>query len=693
MTDHFHLVFAPEIPRYALALLGGVALLLVIYTLFHRGRGAVGRAGIFGLLLLALANPSLIAEKREPLKDTALLVVDDSASMRMGDRESQSKQVVAAMTQKLTSFNDLDVETVHVSGGDETDLFHVLDDKLSLIPQDRLAGIIAITDGQIHDKPEGVWGAPFHAVIAGHRKDMDRRLHILTAPAYGIVGHSVAVKLRIDDAPGAQSANVTVTLRHDDGSSDALTLPVGKDVSFNVPVSHAGQNLFVFSTDSLPGELTEINNTAAVTVNGIRDRLRVLLVSGEPHIGGRTWRNLLKADPSVDLIHFTILRSPAKQDMTPNNELALIAFPVHELFATKLKSFDLVIFDRFRNQSLLQDEYLENIAHYVEDGGALLISSATDEAIPTLTQSPLARVLPTEPIGTVLTGAFVPELTEAGKRHPVTDAMEDAAPRSSWGPWLRQTAAQVRVMNGVKPDVLMTGLEKQPLLVLGHAGTGRVAQFLSDQFWLWSRGYEGGGPQAELLRRLAHWLVQEPELDETALRAHAETSDQGWQIVITKHSLDQNSANVSLIDPHGQSLEVTLTAQPQKPGVLQATMPAAEAGLYHVKDGDRDVLVLTGPVNAPEYGDVVATDAVVKPIADATSGSVTWLDDHADGPAIKRVGAHAATQGWGWIGLRQNGQYRITGSAAYPLLPFWLWLTVTLAVAMLVWRCEGKNIS
>ncbi len=199
----------------------------------------------------------------------------------------------------------------------------------------------------------------------------------------------------------------------------------------------------LFQRHRSPGELTTINNSVAVTVNGIRDRLRVLLISGEPHIGGRTWRNFLKSDPAVDLVHFTILRSPNKMDGTPNSELALIAFPVHELFDLKLKSFDLVIFDRFRRQSLIPDEYLDNIATYVENGGALLISNATNETIPQLTFSPLARILPAEPTGNLLTGSFVPDLSPVGQRHPVTAALPDEMPRKDWGPWFRQIDSRV----------------------------------------------------------------------------------------------------------------------------------------------------------------------------------------------------------------------------------------------------------
>lgn len=687
MNDHLRLVFAPLLPHGLLVVLAVTAALLVIFALTRGARGAGIRGVLFALFLLAFFNPSVVKEQRAPLKDTAIVVLDESASMRIGERPQQAARVFDSLTKKLSAFDDLDTETIRLKGASESDLFAALAQRMSAVAPERLAGVIAITDGEIHDKAEANFPAPFHALIAGHRDENDRRLSITQVSAYGLVGKKAGLTLRVDDAPRAGNKTATVTFQRDGGESETFVMPVGEDFKFEAPITHPGPNLFAFSTEALDGELTPLNNSAAVTVSGIRDRLRVLLVSGEPHIGGRTWRNFLKADPAVDLVHFTILRSPAKADLVPNNELALIAFPVRELFETKLQSFDLVIFDRFRQQSLVPDEYLENIAKYVERGGALLVSNATGEGVPPLTFSPLARVLPTEPTGRLLTGAFVPDLSEAGRRHPVTGTLEAWAPRKQWGPWFRQSEAKTRA-----GEVLMTGLENRPLLVLAHIGEGRVAQFLSDQFWLWAKGYQGGGPQAELLRRVAHWLVSEPELDETALRAHVEAVDQGWQILIEKRSLRANADQAELTGPGGKTLQVGLHPG-ARAGVLEGIAVVSETSIYHVKDknDDKEILVLAGPENAPEFGDMRATDEKLKPVASSSGGGIFWLADHPNGPEIRRTEAKDAQQGWNWIGLKKNGQYRVTGSKAYPLWPAWLLAIVLLGAAMLAWRHEGKS--
>lgn len=685
MNTHLHVIFAPLIHPALLQMLGVAALLLVLYAIFRRAQGAWLRGLSLALLLLTLANPSLIQEQHEALNDTVLLVVDDSASMEIGNRNVQSASAVQALSDKLKSIPHLDTEILHVQSNQETDLFGAIEQKLGTMPRDRLAGIIAITDGQIHDQPSAIFAAPFHALVAGQKNEFDRRLIIKQSPAYGIVGKTVSLTLRVDDQPESHNETVSLSLVLDKGNSQTITVPIGRDVPLDVPIDHAGQNLLVLTTPAVEGELTPLNNTAAITVNGIRDRLRVLLVSGEPHIGGRTWRNFLKADPAVDLVHFTILRSPMKMDMTPNTEMALIAFPAHELFDVKLSSFDLVILDRFKPQSLVPDTYLDNIARYVENGGALLVSNATEEGIPSLTLSPLARILPTQPTGKLLTGSFTPDLTAAGLRHPVTSRLPQITPQKNWGTWFRQIDS--RATSG---DVLMSGQNDKPLLVLNHVGKGRVAQFLSDQFWLWAHNYNGGGPQAELLRRVAHWLVFEPELDETALRAKALLSDKGWQMTISKQSVKDASDVVTMTDPQSQTSTVTLQ-EGRETGVLTATVDGKTLGLYHLQDDEQDINVMVGATDVPEFGEMRGTAEILTPIATASHGSVNWIDGGI--PEIRSVGSGSAMSGWNWIGLRHNDQYRVTGSKAYPLWPAGLAIAMLLAAFMLGWWREGSRKS
>jgi hypothetical protein len=182
--------------------------------------------------------------------------------------------------------------------------------------------------------------------------------------------------LRVEDqgaVPAGQRGFATLGYAIDGGESmHAHGADVGAIWKSDVTLDRGGMNVLQFELAEEAGELTTRNNSAIVQINGVRDRLSVLLVSGEPNAGQRTWRNLLKSDPAVDLVHFTILRPPDRHDGVPVNELSLIAFPTRELFVDKIDEFDLIIFDRYRRRGILPNSYFSNIARYVAEGGALL---------------------------------------------------------------------------------------------------------------------------------------------------------------------------------------------------------------------------------------------------------------------------------------------------------------------------------
>jgi hypothetical protein len=446
-------------------------------------------------------------------------------------------------------------------------------------------------------------------------------------------------------------------------------------------VTHEGENIVELSAAPGPSELTLQNNRAVVSVSGVRDRLRVLLVSGQPHAGERVWRNLLKADPSVDLVHFTILRPPEKQDGTPIDELSLIAFPARDLFNDKLSSFDLVIFDRYGEQGILPMIYFDNIAQYVENGGALLVSSGPEFAGPTsVYRTPLAGVLPAQPTGEIVTQAFKPMVTPLGLAHPVTRDLpqsnaDNVAP--SWGRWFRLIGATT-----VSGQTVMSGPGNKPLLVLDQVKKGRVAEILSDQTWLWARGFEGGGPQAELLRRLAHWLMKEPELEAESLTSAVADGE----IVVTRRTMAKNVPPVTMTTPTGKT--VTLTLDNAGPGMWRIAAKVNELGLYRVTDGTLSAVTAAGPLNPKEVADMRATDTILKPDAQATGGGVHWLTDGL--PQIRRVVPGQDANGSNWFGIRRNGAYRVTSLTQQPLLPAWAALLLIVGSLLLAWKIEGR---
>ena len=514
------IVFDPLIPPILLAVVASIALAAVVLALV-RGLNGWALRGLAMLVVLgALAGPSFQQEDRAPLSDIVVLLEDTSASQKLGDRALQTAQAVETIAAQIEARANTELRRVAVPDGvgDEgTELMSALSDALAEEPRARIAGILAVSDGRVHDATLPVdLPAPMHLLMTGKADDWDRRLSIRNAPAFAIIGESVTLTLRIDDMGAAPQENALAQLdiSVDGEPAQTFRVPVGQDIELPVTLPHGGRNVIRFSLPLADGELTDRNNSALIQMNGVRDRLRVLLVSGEPHPGGRTWRNLLKSDSSVDLVHFTILRPPEKQDGVPVDELSLIAFPTRELFMDKIDDFDLIIFDRYKRRGILPALYLDNVATYIRDGGAVLVSAGPDFAsADSLFRSPLGAVLPATPSARVIEEAYLPKVSDLGQKHPVTTDLPD---RGDWGRWLRQ----VDVTNP-QGSVVMTGVDDRPLLTLNRVEEGRVALIASDHAWLWNRGYEGGGPQLELLRRLAHWMMKEPELEEEALTATA----------------------------------------------------------------------------------------------------------------------------------------------------------------------------
>ena len=682
--------FAPLISAPELWAAIAAACLFSLLLFISRSRGAAIRTLALALVVLALANPSLTREHRDPLSSVAVVVVDKSPSQSFRDRTEQTEAARAAVVERLSHIPGLDVRVVEAGKADgETDgtrLFTALGSALADVPADRIAGVIMITDGRVHDVPTDAatlgFAAPVHALITGHTNERDRRVALIAAPRFGIVGQPQTITYRVEDQ-GANAGTAEVTVRRDGDVIDRRTVAVGVPQEIEIPIPHGGPNIVEIEASPLDDELTQVNNRAVVSIDGVRDKLRVLLVSGEPNAGERTWRNLLKSDPSVDLVHFTILRPPEKQDGTPINELSLIAFPTRELFQQKIDQFQLIIFDRYARQGVLPMIYFDNIARYVRDGGAVLVAAGPDYASPTsVWHTPLDAILPAEPTGTVTDEAFRPTLTELGDRHPVTRGLEGADSNPPhWSEWFR--IVDTRNTTGT---AVMQGLDQKPLLVLSHEGEGRVALLLSDQLWLWARGFEGGGPHLDLLRRLSHWLMKEPDLEEEALRLTVS----GHNLVVRRQTMADQVADVTLTSPSGATR--TLKLNPTEPGVWESTVAANELGLWRATDGKLNALVNIGPANPLEYAEVTSTTAVLSPLTDATGGASVRLDDGSglNVPRIVAVRSGDTYKGDDWIGLKMRDASVVRGIGVLPIFAGMIGLLLLLGSLAGAWAREGR---
>src|SRR6516165_8925491 len=687
---NYGIAFTPLVSSIVLWLAIGAIVVIAALLLLARARGAAVRVAALALIALALANPSFTREDREPLTSVVAVVVDKSPSQNFGERNKETAQAQEALVDALKKIKGLEVRVVDAGQADgETDgthLFSALSSALSDVPVDRVGGAFLITDGRVHDIPANAasvgFQAPVHALITGRKDEHDRRIAISAAPRFGIVGQTQTVTYRLDDQ-GVTGERARIVIRRDGEVISERTLTSGQTSSVDIDIKHAGPNIVEIEASPLAGELTPVNNRAVVAIDGVRDKLRVLLVSGEPHSGERTWRNLLKSDASVDLVHFTILRPPEKQDGTPINELSLIAFPTRELFQQKINEFQLIIFDRYARQGVLPVAYFDNITRYVREGGAVLVAAGPDYASPTsIWRTPLDAILPAEPSGSVSDEAFRPTLTELGQRHPVTrgiDGSQDNPPH--WSEWFR-----IVDTGNATGTTVMQGPDEKPLLVLSHEGEGRVALLLSDHIWLWARGFEGGGPHLDLLRRLSHWLMKEPDLEEEALRLTLN----GHDLLVRRQTMADQVADVTLTSPSGAARTLKLDAT--KPGVWETSVSANELGLWRAADGKLNALINVGPANQREFAEVTSTTQVLAPLANATGGDARPLEDGGglNVPRILAVRSANTYKGDDWLGLKMSDASVVRGVGVLPVFAGLLGLLLLLGSIAGTWVREGR---
>jgi len=702
--------FSPMVPGPVFWVGAVVAAILVVLLLVRRSRGALLRALSLAALLLALANPTLRQEERESLANIVIVVADESMSQQIAGRPEQTQAIRRELEAKLGAIANLQVRWVSSSkptgeSASGTNLFADLNSALANTPPDRLAGVIMITDGQVHDVPKAAsalgFDAPVHALLTGQPDEFDRRIEVLKAPRYGIVGSTREIEARVVETGrrGRAGERVSLKIRREGRPDETRTTQIGRTVQIQMPFPHAGQNIVEIELETAPGELTPANNRVVVVAEGVRENLRVLLVSGEPHAGERVWRNLLKSDAAVDLLHFTILRPPQKQDGTPIHQLSLIAFPTRELFTERIKDFDLIIFDRYQHRDILQLIYYENIARYVEQGGALLVAAGDDFAGQmSLSRTPLSVVLPATPTGRVLEQTFKAKLSGDGAKHPVTRGLpgsdvSDPAKEPSWGRWFRQ----VDVVPS-RGRTLMSGAEGRPLLVLDRKARGRVALMLSDHAWLWARGYDGGGPHTDLLRRLLHWLMKEPDLEEERLIASAK----GLKLTIERRSMEESVPPVQVSAPGGESSEVGL--EKAGPGSWRSTVDVKVPGLYKLQTqaptGPLTAVAHAGIEDAREMSEVTATDEKMKPLVEATGGGSFWTrgggllpsasSSSVDVPRISMLANARVLAGSGWLGLKDREAYVTRGVKLIPMFTGLLALAALLALLALTWWREGR---
>jgi hypothetical protein len=327
--------------------------------------------------------------------------------------------------------------------------------------------------------------------------------------------------------------------------------------------------------------------------------------------------------------------------------------------------------------------YFDNIVRYVKAGGAVLVAAGPDYGSTTsLWRTPLESVLPAAPSGNTTEMPFRARLSELGKRHPVTRGLDgsDQDP-PHWSRWFR--LVDVRASKGTN---LMEGPDGKPLLLLSREGEGRVALLLSDHIWLWARNYEGGGPHVDLLRRLSHWLMRQPDLEEEALRILA----RGRDLTVERQTMADSVDQVTLTSPTGKARTLTLTQT--EPGLWRSTIDANEFGLWRATDSKLSALANVGPANPREFAEVTSTTDVLYPITSATGGAAVRIEDGSGVHVPRVVGVRSGDSyhGEDWIGLKVGEASVVRGIAVFPIFAGAIGLLLLVGSLAATWAREGR---
>lgn len=706
------LAFDPLVPVWGI-IIGALIYAALLAVLWMKGKTSIWlRAVIMALFFLVLLNPVSITETRKGEKNVVLVLLDETQSQSVPPRTAQMQAAFEALKNNIDGEERLRLQSIRTrhqytdpedkDAFQETHIYTALKDALANMDKSRLGAVVIISDGQIHDIPpmliEGSGtdfslhkdlslpqGVPIHGLITGTADEADRQIIIENTPFYGITGKEAAIDIRIEVSESLAQVPVPLTYSINGNTARTEIIPPHQSRRIMVPIEQAGHNIYQFSIPTEDGELSTRNNNKVVTINGVRDRLQVLLVSGKPNHGGRMWRDILRSDASVDLVHFTILREPGKVDRTPKEEMSLIEFPVRELFETKINNFDLIIFDRYGLTYLLPSRYFDNIHDFVANGGALFMAigpEALDDY--SIFDTRIADMLPAALTGGMLEEMYTPSLSRLGLRHPVTSFMRElrvqpssaSAPPATdqqqfpldVAPWFRQ----IEVEPKPTAQVLMRGAQNQPLLLLDRYEQGRVALLTGDQLWLWARGFHKAGPDRLFLKRSIHWLMKEPDLEENGLQARV----QGRQIRLIKRSLEETDIDITMTHPDGS--EETITMRPEGGEPAETIIQADEAGIYKFTHKTQNVFAVVGDLNTPEQTDLLSTLEKLKPLINATGGYLNRV--HNQGVPSLRLRESASNTmssldsrfsgiSGQWMGVWNRKAYSIAGTKETPLLP------------------------
>lgn len=502
----FQIEFIPILPISILLILG--ALYFAIWAIIFWRDKRINYYHICASLLLFLAvlNPQRIIKTQTILPINIGIITDYSQSMLASKRTNGTRNFENNLISKLKEYSNLNIITENIpSVSQNSDFALAIDRVLKKSPEAQIGAVFIITDGLNQSAKNLKWQFPIYQMLVGEENETDYYVKLISRPKPTKIGENANIEfIVVNDKIKNGKIKTIIHIGQEIMQIDAKLNEITK---LEIKVQNRKIIPIAIEAISDEAEVSKANNAIITQIEPAQDSLRVLLVTGEPYEGARAWRNLLKSDPAIDLVHFTLLRGPTKIDTAYESELALIPFPTEELFINKLNEFDLVIFDRFENLIGLRPIYMENIKQYVKNGGAFLASLGPRDTLGQgIMNTSIKDILPIEGIPNPIDEEFTPQITQTGKIHPITSTLN-----GQWGKWDRFFKTKAK-------GIVLLSNNENPILVIDKYEKGRVAVILSDKSWFWQRGYDGGGPFRELIGRTAYWLMGDEKLADTVLK-------------------------------------------------------------------------------------------------------------------------------------------------------------------------------
>ncbi|MEL6341857.1 MAG: glutamine amidotransferase [Myxococcota bacterium] len=502
---------------------------------------------------------------------------------------------------------------------------------------------------------------------------------------------------------GTPGDTLPVTLSREGRLVDTRDVTLGEDgsgeVNFQVTPTAVGRFAWELAIPVDPADAVPGNNTYPVVIRVVRDRTRVLQVSGSPSYDQKFLRLFLKEDPSVDLVSFFILRT--REDFGAGwnaDELSLIAFPYQRLFNEELETFDLVVLQNFNYAPYFEYEamaLLENIASYVRDGGALVMTGGDRSFdLGRYGNTPISSILPVR-LGVSNKMAseepFQPQLTAAGRNHPITRiVLERDGDADAW-----DTLPNMDGFNftgGLVPGsaVLLehptareASGERVPILAVREVEEGRVMSLAVDASWRWSfsEAAEGRGNQVYLRfwKNALRWLVADPEDRRVVVVPSRENVLMGSEVRLTVKVRDAGYGPVEgktakgvVVMPDGTEAPFEVISGPTGEAATTFTPTMQGAHRVRVQTGaaaaERGETVFAVSARDPELLDIVPDGKFLSRLAEAYGPQGRFFGPGDDGQPLLNDGAE-----------RNVPEKREVALASAPLISLWFGLFASLA--------------